>query len=124
MEHRIGFALIVAALVAAYLGYQYLKSRTRQHRLDILHKERLAAMEKGIPLPELPLDPPPTPKGPDQDVLPIMGVVFSSLAAGGMIVLYRILSAEHHSLWVTPLPLLFIGIGLLLYHLFTRETEK
>jgi hypothetical protein len=124
MGHSIGDALIVAALVAAFLGYQYLKSRTRQHRLDILHQERLTAMEKEIPLPELPLDPPSVPKRPDQDVLPIMGVVFSSLAAGGMITLYMILSAEHHSLWVTPLPLLFIGIGLLLYHLFTRDTEK
>ncbi|MEJ2247702.1 MAG: hypothetical protein P8Y80_16750, partial [Acidobacteriota bacterium] len=101
MEH-ISFALIIASLVAAYLGYQYLKSRTMQHRLDILHQERLAALEKEIPLPELPLDPPPVPKGPDQDVLSIMGVVFSSLAAGGMITLYLILPAEYHFIWVTP----------------------
>ena len=58
MGHSIGDGIIVVALAAAFLGYIYLKFLERQRRLEILHQERVAAMEKGIPLPELPIDPP------------------------------------------------------------------
>jgi hypothetical protein len=34
----------------------YLTYRERQRRLEVLHQERIVAMEKGIPLPELPLE--------------------------------------------------------------------
>ena len=40
-----------------FLGYFYFKHAERPRRLEIIHAERLAAMDKGIPLPELPLDP-------------------------------------------------------------------
>ena len=54
MGHSIGDGVIVSALAVAFVGYFYLKHRARQHRLELIHAERLAAMDKGIPLPELP----------------------------------------------------------------------
>jgi len=39
--------------VAAFIGYRYLKHREGQRRLELIHAERLAAMDKGIPLPVL-----------------------------------------------------------------------
>ena len=44
----------VVALAAAFLGYFYLTHLDRRRRLEIVHEKRLAAMEKGIPLPEQP----------------------------------------------------------------------
>ena len=49
MGHSIGDGIIVMALAAAFLGFFYLKFLERQRRLEILHQERLAAMEKGFP---------------------------------------------------------------------------
>ena len=57
MGHSLGDGIIVTAIAAAIVAYLYFKHLARQQRLEIIHKERLVAMEKGIPLPELPLDP-------------------------------------------------------------------
>ena len=54
----LGDGLIVASLAAAFVAYCYFKHVERRRRLELVHQERLAAMDKGIPLPELPLDPP------------------------------------------------------------------
>jgi hypothetical protein len=51
MGPSIGDGIIVLALAAAFVAYRYLKHRERQRRLDIVHRERLAAMDKGTPLP-------------------------------------------------------------------------
>ena len=63
--HSIGDGIIVAALAGAFIAYLYFKHLDRQRRLEIIHAERLAAMDKGIPLPELPLDPVKLPRPPD-----------------------------------------------------------
>ena len=55
--HSIGDALIVVALVAGFIGYLYIKSLEKRRRLETIHAERVIAMEKGIPLPDLPLEP-------------------------------------------------------------------
>ena len=39
--HSYPEALIVVALVSGFLGYLYLKRGERQHRMEILHAERL-----------------------------------------------------------------------------------
>ena len=62
MGHSAGDAIIVAAIAAAIVAYLYFKHVERRRRLEIIHQERLAAMEKGIPLPELPIDPPKVPR--------------------------------------------------------------
>ena len=50
-----GDALIVASLCGVWAAYLFFKHTERRRRLDVIHQERLAAMDKGIPLPELPL---------------------------------------------------------------------
>src|SRR5215475_2350918 len=47
-QHSIGDGIIVAAIVAAFVAYFYLKNKTRLRRLEVIHQERLAAMDKGI----------------------------------------------------------------------------
>lgn len=54
-------ASIVTSIAVAIFGYYYLKFKERQRRLELFHQGRVLAMDKGIPLPEFPTDPPPAP---------------------------------------------------------------
>jgi len=52
MSYSIGDGMAAPALAAGIVGYVYVTHRTRQKRIEIIHQERMAAMEKGIPFPE------------------------------------------------------------------------
>lgn len=114
--HSYPEALIVIALTAGFLGYQYLKLRERHHRMEILHAERLAAMDKGIPLPELPFDPPAEAwkRPPDPTVPLAIGIVLAAFGFGAMAMLAFL--AEDKPYWAVPLPIALMGLGLVLYY--------
>src|ERR1700685_4495182 len=117
MSYTIGDGIVTLALAAGIVGYLQVIHRSRQKRIEIVHQERMAAMEKGIPLPEFPLDPAQERHRPDPDnVIPILGMVLSSLSVGAMIVLYVNLPAATHNMWISPLPFTFLGIGLIAFH--------
>jgi hypothetical protein len=123
MNSTVGEGMVAMALAAAFVGYQYLKHQHLRKRMEIIHQERLVAMEKGIPLPELPLEPGPDPRGSDPDyVIPILGMVLLSLSLGTMIVLY-LNSDSGNSFWVAPLPFAFLGVGFLAVH-FLKPDER
>jgi hypothetical protein len=120
MGHSIGDGIIVAAIAAAVFGYYYLKYLERRRRLEIIHRERLAAMEKGIPLPELPIDPPQVKRPPDPRAILLHGIVWTALGGGAMIG-FRFSESELRQLWPLPMPLVLLGIGLMLYYLLGEE---
>jgi len=115
MHYTIADALIVIALTAGFLGYQYLKRREKQRRLDIIHAERLAAMDKGIPLPELPIDPPPNAwrRPPDPKVPLAIGIVLTAFGIGAMVMLAIV---AQQPFWAVPLPIAMMGLGLILFY--------
>jgi hypothetical protein len=57
-------------------------------------------------------------------VLPILGTVLATFSVGVMIVLFRTLDVESHAFWVTPLPLLFLGAGLIAFHFLKGESRR
>ncbi len=118
--HSIGDGIIVAALAGAFIAYLYFKHADRQRRLEIIHAERLAAMDKGIPLPELPLDPVKLPRPPDPRAPLVHGVVWTSLGIGAMIASWLFPRGTESAArwWPLPLPLVLLGIGLTLYYYF------
>jgi hypothetical protein len=120
MSKAIGDGMAALALVAGILGYLWIRFKARQHKLDIIHKERLVAMEKGIPLPEFPLEEPQERRA-DHDVIPILGMVLATLSVGAMIVLF--MSEAPNRFWIAPLPFAFLGIGFLAYHLLTKQSR-
>ena len=124
MSYTVGDGIVALALAGGVWGYVYVTHQSRTKRLELIHQERLAAMEKGIPLPEFPLDPQRTPRVPDPNVIPILGTVLLSLSVGTMIVLYRTLEAAEHGFWVSPLPLAFLGVGLLGFHFLKRDAGR
>jgi len=116
MHYTIADALIVIALTAGFLGYQYLKRREKQRRLDIIHAERLAAIDKGIPLPEVPIDPPPSAwrRPPDPKVPLAIGIVLTAFGVGAMVMLAIV--AQGQPFWAVPLPVAMMGLGLILFY--------
>ena len=118
-------ALIVASLAAVFGAWLYFRHRERQQRLEVVHRERLAAMQKGIPLPELPLDPPKTPKVNDAREVLLHGIVWLAFGVGGMIVLgVTNFWPAAPQLWAVPLPLVLLGGGLVLYYVLARDRAK
>jgi hypothetical protein len=57
MNNAIGDGMVMLALAGGIVGYFCVTHQSRQKRIEIIHQERMAAMEKGIPLPEFPLEP-------------------------------------------------------------------
>ena len=97
----------------------------RQRRLEIVHQERLAAMEKGIPLPELALDPPQVPKPPDPRAPLLHGIVWLAFGGGAMLAL-RLFAPWHdgRALWPLPIPLALLGVGLILYYALASDRDR
>jgi hypothetical protein len=124
MSYTIGDGMVALALAGGIVGYFYVKHRSGQKRIEIIHQERMAAMEKGIPLPEFPLEPARERRQPDPTVLPILGTVLLSLSVGAMIVLYLNLPALDHGMWVSPLPFAFLGVGLIAFHFLQAKPGR
>jgi hypothetical protein len=125
MGHTVGDGIIVAALAAAFVAYLYFRHVERQRRLEIVHQERLAAMEKGIPLPEFPLDPPRARTPPDPRAPLMHGIVWLALGGGAMLALRLIGSqSDAPALWPLPLPLALLGIGLMLYYALASDRAR
>jgi hypothetical protein len=123
MGHSFGDGVIVAALAAALVAYLYFQHVERRRRLEIVHQERLAAMDKGIPLPEFPLDPPKVQKGPDPRATLVHGIVWTTLGIGSMAAL-ALIGSSGPTFWPLPLPLAFMGIGLILYYALASERSR
>lgn len=106
-HHRRG----ARGLLVAWLYFKHMEGR---QRLEIIHQERLAEMDKGIRLPELPLDPPRVHRPRDPREPLIHGIVWTALGSGAMLALR--LWPETSSLWPLPLPMVLLGVGLMLFY--------
>ena len=120
--HSLPDALIVAVLGAIFVAYLFMKHRERQRRLQIFHEERMAAMQKDIPLPELRFEEPKAPKPGDPHAMLLHGIVWLAFGIGGAATLFLVGAPNGMPMaWSLPLPLVFLGAGLVLYYLLTRE---
>lgn len=108
-------ALIVLSLVGGFVAWLHFRSKERRQRVEIVHKERLVAMDKGIPLPELPSEPMKAPADPT-DLL-VQGVAWVAMGLGGVLALrFTAMQINGTPLWPLALPLLLLGVGLILVH--------
>ena len=121
--HSLPDALIVLALAGALVAWLFIRSRERQRRIEIVHKERLVAMDKGVPLPELPSEPAKAPADP-RDML-IHGVAWVAMGlGGGLAMLVTGMQIDGTPLWPLALPLLFLGVGLMLVYLLVDRRTR
>ena len=122
MEYTNQDVAVVFALATVLVAWMFFKHKERQRRLEIIHTERLAAMDKGIPLPELPLEAHSIPKVFDPRPTLIHGIVWTALAFGAVVALFIIPNGV--AFWALPLPLLFLGIGLIIFYVVVRKRGR
>jgi hypothetical protein len=113
----LSLAVVAAAVVAGFIAFRQIKSREWQRRMEIIHAERLVAMDKGIPLPELPLDPPKIDEPQDPRGLIFIGILLIAVGVGAMIGL----GVLDPRLWGIGLPVTLLGFGFLLFYWLTRD---
>ncbi len=107
------------------------KTKRRLHVFDLIHKERMQAIEKGLPYPELP------PYAVEDEehhgrftAKPISARKVAGLAAvvilGGAGTLVALIIAQNpdiRNLWSMGLIPIFLGVGLLLYAWINRNAD-
>ena len=125
-EQLIGLAWVFGAAFI-FLFVKILNTRQYQIKLDFIHKERMAAMEKNIPLPELPeYDKPAAamtllnfvrlnPRWP-------LGAGATLILGGIGLALALLLSGDgyHRQVWSFSFIPIFLGFGLFLHYRLTR----
>ena len=102
-----------------------MRDKGKLARLEMAHKERMTAMEKGIPLPELPdLE---HHFGKERDIrqtLLLGGILCIFLGAGTILAFVLAPNQNLRDLWTVPLPLIFLGAGQLLYRYLTSDRTR
>ncbi len=126
MGHSIGDGIIVLAVAAAFVAYRYMKHRERQRRLELIHQERLVAIDKGVPLPEIPVEPVHAESSDWNRPFPALpGILLTAFGGGSMLAL-SLLPPENDAqgFWSMPLPLALLGLGMLLYTFLTTDRAR
>jgi uncharacterized membrane protein YfcA len=111
----------------------FVRSGRRQQRLELAHKERMLAMEKGIPLPEL-SDYEDKKPGLAAEVIgqvrlnprwPLgVGAVAIMLGIGTSLALWLSQEDYHNRVWSMGLIGVFLGFGLWLHYWLTRPPGR
>lgn len=123
------FGWVILLLVAWHL-----RNSLRDRRLERQHKERMMAMDKGIPLPELPAEAEIGRSALFEQVVgairinprwPLgLGALFVMLGIGISTALALSQEAEHYRVWSFGLIPVFFGVGLMLHYALTRPSER
>ena len=124
--------LWILGLGALAVWREHLRRRHEERLREMVHRERMLALERQVPLPEL-LDVQERPApAPGVDLLgwrprqPALGCGIVAVALGGGIAAAFALSGleELRAIWPLGLIPLLIGIGFLLVHLLERRTGR
>jgi uncharacterized membrane protein YfcA len=115
--------------VLVVLAVWYVRGSRKQRRLELIHAERMAAIAKGVPLPELPdYDDPARHSllaGPHaRDLNPRWplgaGAICIMLGTGWCVGLALSGDAYHKQIWPLGFIGIFLGVGLMLHYVLTR----
>jgi hypothetical protein len=127
MENITGFFFTIA-VGAFVLILKWINVRRYQIKLDFIHKERLAAMEKGIPTPEVADYENGRPRR--ESLLSYMrvnprwplgaGILLVLGGAGTLIAMKYSGDPYHQQVWTFALIPIFLGVGLWLHYLVMR----
>jgi hypothetical protein len=118
-----GWAIII-------LIFMYLRNKKRQKTLELIHKERLAAMEKGIPMPEWPdydvngkgILAESLRSGRSQNPKAFLGAgsILVMIGAGICLAFYLAGVPDLRAVWPVGLIVVFTGIGLFIHYFLTK----
>jgi hypothetical protein len=115
------------AVAAIFIAIGYFQHVEKMQKLDNLHRERLKAIEKGLPPPEMPTEPSPwamPPSKPQPNAALLTGIILTGVSLGAMAILFMTLPEPAHNFWILPLPVLLVGFGLMLFHFLRQDQER
>lgn len=110
-----------------FLALKLMNDRRKRHRLELIAKERLAALEKGVPMPELPdyddpRRPPLSARLRWNPRWPLgAGALSILLGLGASLAMWLSGDPYHRQVWPFGLLGVFLGVGLFLHYALTRE---
>ena len=122
----LGFTMLTAAF---FLVIRHQNIHRYRIRLELIQKERLIAMEKGIPMPELPDydngHRPPAVKRDWFQPRQILGLAFILIFGGIGTTIGMLLAGdpELNQRWSMGMIPAFVGVGLVLHYLVTRRSD-
>lgn len=115
--------------VVLFVVLKILSDMKKRHRIDLLHAERMAAMEKGIPVHELP-------EYEEESRMPLLsrvslnprwplgvGAIFVLMGIGLSLALWLSGDSYHNQVWPFGLLGVFLGVGLFLHYALTKEPK-
>ncbi len=123
-------AIAIAAVLGFVWGLKYLQMKKRQQERDMLHRERMLAMEKGIPLPEIPTveenGVPLITKYPN--LLPNLalgcGILLWFAGFGVIVALLVSPIRDAHEGWSFGFIPIMVGLGCLIYYWLLRRSQR
>ncbi len=130
MRHEFFWSIFGLVWIFGWVGVWLLWQRTRENRKlklrEVLSRERLAAIEKGLPLPEIPpLDQDPVWLSPEAErvraiwlrrVALLVGLLAVTVGIGMCAAFYWAPDRGFHEMWTLGLIPLMGGVGLLLFY--------
>ena len=124
----------VFACAAVLIVVWYLRSKRRLEEMNLIHQERIKAIDKGVPLPEFPG---PSEEARMQQIDKIFtppklnprwplgaGVVVIMAGLGYTVAMLLSSDPEAAKIWSMGLIGVFTGFGLILYYYLTRQPER
>jgi len=120
-------AIWVFGWVTVFLFIHFVRLSLRDRQIERIHKERMLAMEKGIPLPELPAMESHCHRGArsDNPRWPLgLGGLLITLGIGNVAALIISTDPEIQKLWTLPITVIFLGAGFILYYFLTKPRSN
>ena len=111
----------------------HLRGLRRQRLVELAHKERMLALEKGVPLAELPDETGGQRPGPAEVVASMrwnprwplgMGALSIMLGIGVSLAMWLSQGDGHNRVWSFGLIFVFFGLGLMLHYALTRPESR
>lgn len=123
----IGQWMPFVAVAAIFIAIGFFQHLEKMRKLENFHRERMAAIQKGLPPPEMPTEPSPwalPPPKPMPNAALLTGIIMSGTSLGIMGILFFNLPYEEHGFWIIPLPVFLVGFGLLLFHFLKQDQNR
>jgi hypothetical protein len=125
MPYELWWTFGTLAWVAVFLAARLIRLHTRtKERVAIrtmLHKERMLALERGVPLPEIPMEEVSLARQPDRRSIVMLAFLLIGIGGGVTAALYLVPNPELHDVWSLGLIPLILGAGCAVAAWMTRN---